>query len=65
MFGGGALNSSRSKTRLYAAMERGEVIPKTPSEVVATPPRLIGLSPLERRRELIRQRAKAMGASRG
>ena len=45
-----------SKTRLHAAIERGEVVPKDPLKVQATPPRLIGLGPQERRLELIRQR---------
>jgi hypothetical protein len=53
-----------SKTRLHEAIMRGEVIPKDPAEVVATPPRLIGLSVQERRRELIRQRMEVRrGAS--
>jgi hypothetical protein len=49
-----------SKTRLDEAMARGTVIPKDPLEVQATPPRLIGLSPQERRLALIRQRAAAL-----
>jgi hypothetical protein len=61
LFGG----LDRTKARLREAIEHGEVIPKDPSQVQATPPRLIGLSPSEQRRELIRQRVKAMGASRG
>jgi hypothetical protein len=52
----------RSRARLEAAMERGDVIPKDPAQVQATPPRLIGLSPLEQRRELIRQRVMARRA---
>ncbi len=60
LFGG----MTRTRARLEAAMERGDVVPKDPAQVQATPPRLIGLSPLEQRRELIRQRAHAMRAGR-
>lgn len=56
LFGG----MPRTKARLREAMARGEVIPKDPAEVQATPPRLIGLSPSEQRRELIRQLVEAM-----
>ena len=58
LFGG----MTPTKARLREALERGEVIPKDPTQVQATPPRLIGLSPSEQRRELIRQRAMARRA---
>jgi hypothetical protein len=58
LFGGVAMNGN-GRQRLEEAMRRGDVMPKSPSQVVATPPRLIGKSPLEVRRELIRQRVMA------
>jgi hypothetical protein len=51
------------------ALESGDVIPKDPSQVQATPPKLIGAEvrmggePI--RLALIRQRAEALRASRG
>ncbi len=45
---------------LHTALEVGTVIPKDASTIKATPPRLIGLSPAEARRELIRQRMETL-----
>ncbi len=56
----------RGKRKLLEqAMERGDVIPKDPRTIQATPPRLIGRPPLPPSDEpirlaLIRQRAEAM-----
>jgi hypothetical protein len=47
------------------ALESGDVIPKDPAQVQATPPRLIGrvqVGPEPVRLALIRQRAEAMRA---
>jgi len=45
---------------LHQAMDRGDIIPKDPKQVQATPPSQIGLTPRERRLILLRQRAFAM-----